>query len=549
MTAEPRRPNVLLIISDQLSALATEPYGNRDVKTPNLKGLAERGVVFRNAYCPAPICTPARMSMLTGRLSGKLPVYDNSDELPAQVPTFLHHLRLAGYRTLLAGKMHFVGPDQLHGFEARLTPEIYPADYTMLKYWPSQGDPPKMAPVPGDPESEERYGGGRFVMAQCLKEAGPVPWSEHLTFDEEVHFQTLAQLREFGQRRGTPEEQPWFLCASYIHPHDPPVITREYWDRYEGVEIARPSMPPPGHQPHPADVWVNSYHAVPDVGLTPEDVMRSRRGYYAMTSYVDDKVGELLAELERFGMERDTIVIFTSDHGDMVGERGMWFKRIHYEWSIRVPFIVSAPGRYPAGRRVERNVSLVDLYPSILEMAGLEFPPDLPHQLDGRSWVPLLHGDDPSWPDAVIVENYAEGTIKPIRTLIKGRHKYVHVHDHPPLLYDLDRDPNEWRNVVDDPAYAEVAASMRAQLLEGWDGAETERKILESQRLRAFLKAALQRGTFTPWDYQPFRDASRTYVRRALPPSEDAIRPVVTGRDVPTVDPAGAPRPRRMMRT
>jgi len=545
--AAPKRPNILLVIADQLSALATEPYGNPDVLTPHLARLAERGVVFDHAYCNAPICGPARMAMVTGQLSGRLPVYDNSDELPAQVPTFMHHFRRAGYRTILSGKMHFVGPDQLHGFEERLTPDIYPADYTMLKSWEAQGESPRIVGIPGDPESEERY--NTFDMARCLKHAGPVPWSEHLDYDEEVHYHTLAQLRAFGHQRGTPEERPWLLCASYIHPHDPPVITPEYWDRYEGRPITPPASPPPGHRPHVADQWVDGYHGIPALGLTPEEVLRARRGYYAMTSYFDDKVGELLGELRRFGMERETIVIVLSDHGDMVGERGMWFKRTFYEWCVRVPLIVALPDGSLAGRRVAENVSLVDLYPSLLDLAGIPFPPDLPHELDGRSFVPLMREETAGWPNAAIVENNNEGTLKPTRTLVRDRYKYVYVHDRPPLLYDLERDPLEWRNVVDDPEYAEIAASLRDQLLAGWDGAETERKILESQRRRIFLKSALERGRFTPWDYQPFQDASRRYVRRALPPAEEAIRPVVTGREVPAGDGRSERAPRRIMRT
>lgn len=506
-----RRPNILFIMADQLSALATSPYGNSDVQTPHLEGLARRGVVFEHAYCNYPLCAPSRASMLAGQLATRIPVNDNAEEMPASVPTFVHHLRRAGYLTILSGKMHFVGPDQLHGFEERLTTDIYPADFLWTKYWLAQGDPPRRVGLPGDAETGQAY---LRQMAQMVKEAGPVPWSSQLEYDEEVHFHALERLRRLARRRGPAAGQPWFLCVSYTHPHDPYVATAEYWDRYEGVDFALPEQPPPGYVPHPADVWVNSYHGVDLVAPSREDVYRSRRGYYASTSYVDDKVGQLLRELERLALGQDTIVIFTSDHGDMCGEHGMWFKRIHREWAVRVPLIFAGPGITPGGR-VRDNVSLVDLYPTLLELAGIEVPPGFPHVLDGRSLAPFLRGERPvAWLDQVVIENTGEGTIAPIRALVSDWYKFVYVHRQPDQLFDLARDPNEWRNVVDEPGYRAIAAQLRARLLRGWDPEQAEQQVLASQRLRMFLKEALFQGAYTPWDYQPRLDATRRYVRR-----------------------------------
>jgi len=513
----PRQPNVLLIMADQLSALATSPYGNRYVLTPNLQALAERGVVFEHAYCNFPLCTPSRASMCTGQLPSHIGAYDNDCELPASVPTFLHHLRLAGYQTLLAGKMHFVGPDQLHGFERRLTTDIYDADFSTLKSWEHCGDPPRIACLPDDPESAARYKPGAFVMARALTRAGPVEWSHQLEYDEEVRFRTLEQIRTWGQSKRE-EVPPWFLCTSFTHPHDPPEITQEYWDRYEGREIAMPEAPPPGWQPHPADDWCSSYHGLDMVGLNDEHARRSRRAYYAMTSYFDDRVGELVRELARFGMLEDTIVIVTSDHGDMCGEHGMWFKRTQYEWSARVPLIAAGPG-IGAGRRVTENVSLVDLYPTVLGLTGTQIPAGVPLRLDGHDLAPLTRGEAVDRPNEAIVENYGEGTIRPIRALVQDRLKYIHIQDQPPQLYDLARDPGEWHNVADDPAYADAAARLRARLHDGWDGAEMHRRVVESQRLRMFLKRALETGLRQAWDYQPFFDATRLYSRRRRAPT------------------------------
>jgi choline-sulfatase len=193
----------------------------------------------------------------------------------------------------------------------------------------------------------------------------------------------------------------------------------------------------------------------------------------------------------------------------------MWFKRIHREWAVRVPLIVAGP-RVASGTRVAENVSLVDLYPTLLDLAGEPLPADFPHRLDGHSLVPFLRGHRPhDWPNEVIIENNGEGTIAPIRALVKDHCKFVYVHGHPDQLFDHATDPNEWRNVAGDPRYAPVAAQLRARLLDGWDPAETDRQVRASQRRRAFLKEALSQGKYTPWDYQPFFDATRQYVRRA----------------------------------
>jgi choline-sulfatase len=513
------QPNILIVMADQLAAQATSPYGNPDVLTPNLQELADRGVVFDRSYCNAPLCAPSRASMMTGRYAGDLPVNDNSEELPSSIPTFAHSLRYAGYRTILSGKMHFVGADQLHGFEERLTTDIFPSDYMWTRYWPAQGNPPRsIGPAPGselsgDSADNERKKTGGREYAQMLKESGPMPWNYQIAYDEETQHQALQRLRQLG-RLPEGEARPWLMCVSFTQPHDPYVAPPRYWGRYEGVDIKLPDPPPEGYEPHVSDVWTNAFHGLDRVVPTEEDVYRSRRGYYAMTSYIDDKVGELVRELEALGIAEDTVVVFTSDHGDQLGERGMWFKRTMREWSVRVPLFVAGAG-VAQGRRVGQNVSLVDLYPTLLELAGAEPPEVVTGELAGRSYAPFLRGETPSdWPDQVLIENFSEGTIKPIRALVRGDYKYVCVHEQPDQLYDISADPSEWHNLAGDPEHADTVAEMRAIVLDGWDPAATEREIVESQRLRMFLREALSQGKFTPWDYEPPRDTAHTWVRR-----------------------------------
>lgn len=519
MPESARQPNMLMIIADQLSALATSPYGNEYVQTPHMQALADRGALFEHCYCNFPLCVPSRASIVSGRLCSAIESYDNGCELPASTPTFMHHLRLGGYETVLSGKMHFIGPDQLHGFERRLTTDIFPANYDLYRPWDVQGNPPRPA-NPANP-----------AMALHLKHAGPVAWSDQLEYDEEVHYRALEQLRAYGRRGAA--GRPWFMCVSYTHPHDPPLITPEYWERYADVDIPPPETPPSGYTPHESDTWVITYCGIDVATLTPDDIARSRRGYFAMTSYFDDKVGALLAELGRLRLADDTIVIVTADHGDMAGEHGMWFKRSAREWSARVPLIVAAPGRYAAGLRIRENVSLVDLYPSLLAMTGLEWPSDLPRALDGHDFTPFLRGETVAWPNEAVIENYGAGTIKPVRALVQERYKYIHVNDLPPQLYDLARDPNEWVNLAGDPAYASVETALREHTLAGWDGVALERRIVESQHTRQFVKRALKTGTNFPWDFQPLVDATKVYSRRSRAAGPDAVKAVVTGFEQP----------------
>lgn len=504
------RPNILFVMCDQLSAFACSAYGNQDVRTPHLQRLAEDGVVFQRAYCNAPLCAPSRASMMTGCLPSAIGVNDNGEELPSSVPTFVHQLRLSGYKTVLSGKMHFIGPDQLHGFEERLTTDIYPADYTWVEYWPDLGVPPR------DPQRAEF----KRDMANMVLDSGPVKWSLQLDYDEEVHHRALERIRQFARRRGDEESQPWFLCVSYTQPHDPYAPSMDYWSRYEGVEIETPEAGAAIDARHPWDEWANSYHGVDQVRPTRADLHRMRRAYYSMISYIDDKLGELRAELERLDLSDRTIVIFTSDHGDMAGEHGMFFKRTFREWATRIPLIVTWPG-LGGGRVIRGNVSLVDVYPTLLEMAGLRLR-DLPctDELAGSSMVPTLLGKEDPYkePRMTIIDYNGEGTIKPTRTVIRGHYKYVYVHQWPELLFDLARDPKECQNLAGNDGLSKVVAEIRSACLSDWDPSATERAVLASQKRRLFLDRALRTGCYSGWDFTPDLDGPQRYIRR------DALR-------------------------
>jgi len=487
-------PNILLIMADQLAAPALPAYGHRLVKAPHIDRLAERGVLFEQAYCNSPLCAPSRCSMMAGRLPSRIGAYDNASEFPAAVPTVAHGLRAAGYRTCLAGKMHFVGPDQLHGFEERLTTDVYPSDFGWTPNW----DAP-----------EERIDWWYHNMLS-VKQAGVAAATNQLDYDDEVGF---CALRFLGHHARIADPRPFFLTVSFTHPHDPYAIRQDYWDRYQGIEIDLPRVP--ALAPERIDAHsrrLARVAAMSEVAITEDDVRRARRAYYGAISYVDDWVGRLLGTLATFGLAEDTVVLLTSDHGDLLGERGLWYKMCFFEWAVRVPLIVAAPGRF-APRRVRTPVSLVDLMPTLLELAGTEA--GLTSEHDGASLAPALQGADLG-ERAVLGEYLAEGALAPIFMIRRGPWKLVWSEPDPPLLYDLETDPLELDNLAERPGHAARLRELEAEVRRLWDPAGLRAAILESQRSRRLAFGALMTGRHTAWDYQPPRDSSREYMRNHL---------------------------------
>lgn len=484
-----KRPHILVIQADQLTATALACYGGQTAKTPHIDRLAQDGVVFDSFYTNSPLCAPSRFSMMSGQLPSAIGAYDNAAEFAADVPTIAHYLRAAGYQTYLSGKMHFCGPDQLHGFEQRLTTDIYPADYGWTPDWE---------------RFEQRL--SWYHVMNSVTEAGPCTRTNQVDFDDEVVY--MARQKLFDIARGN-DARPFFMVVSMTHPHDPYTTPDEYWDRYEGVEIPAPSVSMRYDELDPHSKRIHHVIGLGEKTPTPEQVLAARRAYYGSIAYVDDQVGALLKTLKEARLADDTIVIVTSDHGDMLGERGLWFKMTFFEGGCRIPLIVHAPSRY-APRRVSTHASLVDLVPTLAEIAsGQPFQPIVP--IEGRSLLPALDGRPVH--DEVIGEFMGEASIAPIIMIRRGREKFVHCPVDPDQLYDLVNDPNERDNLAAQPAYAERVAAYRSQIASRWDLPALHQNVLASQRRRHFVYDALRQGRYTPWDHQPFQDATKAYIR------------------------------------
>ena len=483
------RPNFLILMADQLTDGALPAYGNRVARTPHIDALAAAGHVVESFYCNSPLCAPSRYSFLAGRLPAAIGAYDNAAEFPAEVPTFAHYLRSAGYQTVLAGKMHFCGPDQLHGFEERLTTDIYPADFGWTPDW-----------------SRFEHRPSWYHSMDSVTQAGPCVRTNQIDFDDETVYSARQKLFDIARGR---DGRPFAMVVSMTHPHDPYTVPTDYWARYEGVDIDLPrvSLAPEELDPH--SVRLRHVVGLATTPITPAQVLAARRAYYGAVSYVDDQVGLLLRTLRDSGMADNTVVVLLADHGDMLGERGLWYKMTFFEPACRIPLIVHAPGRVAPGRSAAA-ASLVDVLPTLAELAGIEAG-RLDGDLDGHSLVPRFHGAPGH--DEVVGEYLAEGAVAPVVMIRRGATKFIHCPVDPDQYYDLRQDPDERRNLAGDPAVAREIEALRAEVRRRWDLEALDRAVRQSQARRHRVYAALREGRYTPWDHQPVRDASRAYIR------------------------------------
>ena len=496
------QPNILLVMADQLAPHFTGAYGHPLVRTPAMDSLVERGARFDAAYCPYPLCAPSRYSMLTGRPATAIGAWDNASELPSSIPTLAHYLRLAGYRTSLSGRMHFVGPDQMHGFNERLTTDAYPADFAWTPDWD--------APA----ERMDKW----WHNMTSLSEAGQAMATYQMDYDEEVGFAAVRHLYDLA--RDT-DRRPFFLAVAFIHPHDPYVARPEWWNLYDHDDIDLPDVPPlESLDPH--TVRIRRGIEADTVGYTEAQVRNARHAYYANTSYVDSWLGTLMRVLEETGRLDDTVVIFTSDHGDMLGDRGAWFKMSFFERSARVPLIMAGPDI--SNGAVPNACSLLDMVPTLLDVAGgrgRQPEPAVPPA--GRSlWESATGGHDPV--DEATSEYTAEMASHPMFMIRRGRHKYIHCDSDPAQLYDVEADPLERDNLAGHPEHRQLTADFATEVAQRWDSSAIREQVLASQRTRRLLNAAMQTGEPVSWDYSPTRDASNEYVRNHMDWSEAGPR-------------------------
>ena len=485
------RPNILVIVVDQLTGTLF-PDGPADwLHVPNLKRLAERSARFANSYTASPLCAPGRASLMSGLLPSRTRVYDNAAEFASDSPTFAHHLRRAGYQTCLSGKMHFVGPDQLHGFEERLTTDIYPADFGWTPDYRKPG---------------ERIDWWYHNLGSVTG-AGVAEITNQMEYDDEVAHHAEAKLYDLS--RGA-DERPWCLTVSFTHPHDPYVARRRYWDLYEHCAHLAPAVDPIPYDDQDAHSQrlfdANDWRSY---DLSEADVQRSRRAYFANISYLDDKIGGLLKVLE--DTRQEAAVVFVSDHGDMLGERGLWFKMSFFEGSSRVPMMIAADGVPPG--RVDTPVSTVDLCPTLCALAGADMEEIAPWTT-GENLLGVVAGSQARAP--VLMEYAAEGSIAPLIGIRDGNFKFTRCAADPDQLFDLSTDPHELTNLATSERHAATLRRLSELADRHWDLEAFDAAVRQSQAHRLVVYDALRNGAYYPWDYQPLQRASERFMRNHL---------------------------------
>lgn len=447
---ERARPNLLYIHTDQHNAAVTGCYGDAQAHTPNLDRLARAGALFTSNYCCSPICVPSRMATLSGRHPWQNEVWGNNHVLNSGVPTLAHSMGVAGYRPALIGRMHSIGPDQLHGYSERLVGDHSPN-------------------FPGIPTADRGALQGTAGPERIsLQRAGPGQ-SGYQVHDEAVTAAAVDWLNRLGvRRRAGTDDAPFSLSVGFMLPHPPYVARKVDYERY-AHSLAPPRKPREyADEAHP---WLRRWRET--TGLTDtdaEETRRARAAYWGLVTRVDAMIGEILDALMANDLERDTLVVYSSDHGDMVGEHGLWWKHVFYEESVRVPLIMAWPGRIAGGQRCERVVSALDVTATLLDALEAPALPESP----GRSLLPLLQGDAGSveWSDEAFSE-YCADRYTPdgecfIRMLRQDAWKLVYYHDYPAQLFNLAEDPDELVDRAGDPGCQAVLGDMRARILRDW---------------------------------------------------------------------------------
>jgi len=440
------RANILFIVSDQHSKFHLGCYGDEVVRTPNLDRLAREGMRCTNAYTAAPVCVPARMAFMTGRHPSSTEVWTNNHILSSAIPTWAHAMGAAGYDTALIGRMHFVGSDQRHGFAERPLGE-----YSALHPGADRLGGPHFKDIPSSTSGQIREG----------VEIAGYGRTTYQAFDEQVAEAALDYLEQRARN-----SRPFAAVAGFVLPHCPFFAPKELFDYYyQRVDI--PDSHLLGLAPEPEAVRRFKRTRKIDKPLSAERIRVARAAYFGLCEYFDDQVGRLLDKLDQTGLAENTLVVYLSDHGEMAGEHGCWWKSNYFEGSVGVPLIARLPGVIEAGSVDSTLCSLLDLGPTAVELAGGESLPDQ----DGHSLWSVFRGEaDPTRPEAIFSELGPTRGEPPSRMIRSGRWKlYDYGDDVPPVLFDLEKDPGEWCDLAADQEHAAVRDGLLQRLYRDWD--------------------------------------------------------------------------------
>ena len=349
------------------------------------------------------------------------------------------------------------------------------------------------------------------VSMRGVVEAGPCLRSLQIDYDDEVEYRGIQCLYDLAR---APEKQPFLLTVSFTHPHPPFTAPQKFWDLYNEADIDMPKVDPiPFGELDKHSQWLYTAHAQDQHKMTDERIRNARHAYYGMISYVDEKVGSIVNTLKEVGLDQDTLIVLAGDHGEMLGERGMWYKQTFFENSVRVPLIISMPSHFKH-HRVSTHVSLVDLLPTFIDIANPDGNAKIIDDLDGKSLIPLLDKSNQNDERIVISEYSSEGVCAASRMVRKGKYKYIYTYGLPPMLFNLEADPSELFNLAGNHDYEKVESDLYQIAIHHWDPKSVHDAILASQKRRLFISRLPESLDPIPnWAYQPFIDESKHYIR------------------------------------
>lgn len=448
--------NMLVLMSDEHNKKILGCHGNARAITPNIDALAARGTLFSNAYCNSPICIPARATFATGQYINRIGYWDNADPYEGSVPSWHHRLRDTGHEAVSIGKLHFRSEADDNGFsESQLAMHVVEG----------------LGDLMGLVREDLPVRGGAYKIARS---AGPGE-SEYTAYDRDI---TTAAVQWLKRAAETPREAPWTLFVSWVCPHFPLTAPQQFYDLYDPDALPWPKLY--GRDERPTHPYVRDYAGscnYDDHFEGDENVRRAVAAYYALCSFLDDNIGQVLAALEAAGLADDTNVMYTSDHGDNLGARGLWGKSTMYEEAAAVPMIMAGPD-VPAGVTREAVVSHVDAFPTLLEGAGVPLS-DTERAFPGTSLFALAAGAEPD--RTVLSEYHAMGSTTGAFMIREGRWKYVRYAAYEPQLFDLEADPEELRDLGTDPDYAAIRSAFETKLRQVCDPEAVDKQAKSRQ--------------------------------------------------------------------
>jgi len=448
--------NLIIIMSDEHNPKVMGCNGHPLVKTPNIDALAAAGTSFTSAYTTCPVCVPARAAFATGKYVNQIGYWDNADAYEGAIPSWHHRLRDRGHRVVSIGKLHFRGlPDDDNGFSEEIIP---------MNIIEGKGD--LMGLVRTDlPE--------RNLSWKIAKLAGPGETS-YTFYDREIATKAQIWLREEAPKY---RDKPWVLFVSFVCPHFPLVAPAEFYYQYPVDEMPLPKQYAQNERPlHPyLRDYSDSFSY--DKYFDEDKLKKAIAAYYGLCTFLDDNIGKVLRTLDATGLTDNTRVLYTTDHGDNLGARGLWGKSTMYEEVAGVPLIIKGPD-IPQGVKISAPASHVDTYPFILESTGASVP-EAYDTHPGKSLFKLATGA--ARDRSVLSEYHGMGSTTGAFMIRHGKYKYVHYVAYPPQLFDLEADPEELSDLAEKPEFSQVLAACRQRLYEICDPAEVDARAKRRQ--------------------------------------------------------------------